>query len=520
MSGDSLYRPAVMQTPGGSYRYSGRWLGARWRYRLLEIIPGLLVWMTIVLMFVLPFIDPIWMIAFVVVFDLFWLMRILYILVYYVLAFQRYRQAQRTHWLAKVQTIDGWRRIYHVVFIPMATEGYDVIASTFRSLAAVDYPHDRLLVVLATEGRFADQSRAVAERIRQQYGQAFWHLVVTEHPGHIEGEIAGKGANLTWSARAAQRLIDEQRIPYDDIVVTAFDADSAPDKQYFSALSHAFLTAAKPLRTSYQPIPLFHNNVWEALPPMRVVANSTTFWLLGDTMRPDRLLTFSSHSMSFTALADVGFWQTDVVSDDSRIFIQCLLRYDGDYRTMPIYVAVSMDTVEGRTWLGSFVNQYKQIRRWAYGAENLPFMVWNFFQAPRIPLRTKMKYVWNQIEGVYSWATAPLVVLILGWLPFHVPISSLQHSVLAQNAPAVIQALMAASLVGLAITALLSTWLLPKPQTGIRSYHWIVMILQWMLLPVTMIVYGSIPAIDAQTRLMLGRYLGFWVTDKKRHHAE
>jgi hypothetical protein len=60
-----------------------------------------------------------------------------------------------------------------------------------------------------------------------------------------------------------------------------------------------------------------------------------------------------------------------IVTEDSRIFLQCLVRYDGDYETVPMYIPVYMDTVDIGDFRRSLVNQYKQMRRWAWE--------WNIF---------------------------------------------------------------------------------------------------------------------------------------------
>jgi hypothetical protein len=57
--------------------------------------------------------------------------------------------------------------------------------------------------------------------------------------------------------------------------------------------------------------------------------------------------------------------------------------------------------------------------------------------------------------------------------------------------------------------------MLPPRPKRYRKIKWITMILQWVLMPVTAIVYSSFCAYTAQIRLLTGRYLDkFDVSEK------
>jgi len=218
-------------------------------------------------------------------------------------------------------------------------------------------------------------------------------------------------------------------------------------------------------------------------------------------------------------LADVGFHDKTIVTEDSRICLQGLVQYDGKYEVVPMFVTLSMDTVYiGKLWQ-SFKNQYKQMRRWAWGVEHFPWMWSNFFGANRnrqISLKKRIQYLWNQSEGMYSWAVAPLLILIVGRLPLWLASNEDKATAFFQNAPQMLENLMVIGMVGLIANSIMYTLMLPQKPRAYSWINYIVMIVQWVVFPITMIIFGSIPAIDAQTRLMLGKYLGFFITEKKK----
>ncbi len=486
-------------------------------YRWIEVIPGLLIWATFILAIVCSFVAPVIAIIFIIVFDLYWLFRVAYFIVYMFIAWRRYKRESNRNWWQRVKPIPGRDRIYHFVFLPFVKEGVEIVRETVKAIDRAEYPNDKIVIVLGGEERMHDHASAVINQIRQEFGQTFYKILSAEHPADLPDEIPGKGSNMNWMGREVKKVIDnELKIPYEDIVVTAFDVDTIMHPQYLSYLTYLYLTTPHPLRTSYQPVTLLTNNIWEAAAPVRISAFGTTFWLLTELARPNRLWTFSSHSMPWQMLVDVGFWQRNIVSEDSRIFLQALITYHGDYRVEPMYIPVSMDTVTGKSYYDKMAALYKQQRRWAWGVEHLPIMVKAFMRDRLIPTRVKFKYIFNQLEGMYTWATAPMLLFLMGWLPLWVISESNSTSALVQNAPFTLEWIMRLAMIGIFFSAILSLGFLPRRPTKIKKHTWAVMLLQWLLLPITFTIFGALPAIDAQTRLMIGKYLGFNVTKKER----
>lgn len=487
------------------------------KYRYFEVLPGLILWATFSLAVVLSFFAPLWAIIFIIIFDLYWVFRVSYFIFYLTLSWQKYRVYSSKDWFLEVESIKDWQKLYHFVFLPTYQESVSIISDTLEAIKKSSYPNSKIVIVLGGEEADKEQFRINAKEIYERYQDTFHRLIITEHPKGLAGEIPGKGSNMNWMGYQVKKVIDQDlKIPYENIVVSALDVDTNVHPQYFACLAYHYLTHPKPTRSSYQPLTLYSNNIWYAPAPVRVAAFGNSFWLLTEMARPDRLWTFSSHSMPWQMLVDVGFWQKDIVSEDSRIFLQGLLRYNGDYEVTPMYIPVSLDAVTGKNYLDSMVALYKQQRRWAWGVEHTPFMLVEFIRNKAMPFRVKAKYVFNQFEGMYTWATAPMLIFILGWLPLWVIKDTEATSALVQNAPFTLEWLMRLATLGVFVSGFLSMTFLPRRPEKIKPHMWAVMILQWALLPVTFVLFGALPAIDAQTRLMLGKYLGFNVTKKQR----
>ncbi len=487
------------------------------RYRLYEMLPGILIWGTFIVSIVLSIVEPLSMIYLILVFDLYWVLRVIYFSFYLILSWRRYRHAIRIAWFQRlIARFSDWQRTINVVFLPVYNEGWEVVDATLQALAKSTYPADKLYVVISGEARQMAHWQSLQEKIAIQYKEVFADILLYTHPKDLPDEIPGKGSNIHY---AEGRFIEYSRQhgwKDEDVIVSVFDIDTIVHPEYIAHLTFLYRLHPSPTRSSFQPVTLYNNNLWESPAILRIMAMGTSFWMLFSLARLDNLVTFSSHSMSLKAIVDSGGHAKHIVSEDSRIFFDCWLHYNGDYEVTPLYIPVSMDTVRDDSMGKSLKNLYLQQRRWAWGTEHVPYLLKEFPKHPEISWWKKVVILFHELEGKWSWAVVAPFITLMGTLPLWFAGKDLRQSALFFNTPQILKVLMTLAMIGLLVSAVMSMLMLPPPPAGHRSHRTLLMLLQWALLPVSLIVFSSLPCLDAVTRLMRGQYLGFNVSTKKR----
>ncbi len=493
--------------------------------RSFEILPAFLTWFILVSLFIFSFFLPVWVAIFIIIFDLYWLIKAIIFSFYTIVAYRKTREWQKIDWLykiknqkSKIKNFKNWQGLYHLIIIPTYNEGLEILRPSFQSLVDSNYPKDKMIVVLAIEERVGQDALKRAKILENEFSDKFFIYITTVHPSNIRGEAKCKGANITWAAREAKIVLDKKKINYEDVIVSAFDCDTRVHPEYFACVSYQWMVNPDRMRLSFQPLPMYHNNIWDVPSFARFVAFSSTFWQMIQSISLDRIVTFSSHSMNFKTLVEVDYWPVNTISDDSIIFFKCFSHYNGNYRVQPIYLPVFMDAVIADTWFKTFFNQYKQLRRWAYGVENVPLILRSFLANKEIPLSKKIAHIHKEIGGRLMWATAPIIIAGLGWLPLILGSEEFRRTVIAFNLPRMVGTLMTIAMLGLIVSMFLSFFLLPPVPKRYkhRKLKRFFVVISSLLAPIIAIPLGALPMIDAQMRLALGKYMEFWVTEKTR----
>ena len=408
-------------------------------------------------------------------------------------------------------------KVKNAVIIAAYNESYEVIQPTIQSVLSSNYDTKNLLIFLAYEERGGKEIEKTAIRLKKEFSESFGAFEIVRHPKNLPNEVVGKGGNITFAGRALQKYCEDNKIPFENVLVTTLDSDNKPHREYFACATYSFIVHEDRKKLSYQPVSLFLNNIWDVPAPMRVVATGNSFWNIVSTMRPHLLRNFASHSQPLDALVEMDFWSTRTIVEDGHQFWRSYFHFGGDYYVVPIRVPIYQDAVLSETLPKTLKAQFIQLRRWMYGASDIPYVANLYFSKKRnVPLIDGLMKLIRLIDGHVTAVFQSPMAAFGGWVPLIVYTAS-SRSVIVHQLPNVISTLQQIATIGIFITILISLKMLPPRPERYKKRRSFWMVAQWVYMPVTSICYNAAAAAYSQTRLALGKYLDkFDVTEKGR----
>src|SRR3989344_8086463 len=148
-------------------------------YRVFEILPGSLAWVTLVLVVVLSAAAPVFTSIFIIAFDVYWLTKTIYLSLHLRVSYNKLKKNLKINWLDKLNNLPvsnyklhglkSWQDIYHFIFIPIAKEDYSIISSNLEGLLKTNYPKSKMVVVICWEERGGKEIAGVAREVEKNY---------------------------------------------------------------------------------------------------------------------------------------------------------------------------------------------------------------------------------------------------------------------------------------------------------------------------------------------------------------
>ena len=483
--------------------------------RFFEIVPAFLTWAILLAPFLLSFYLPRGVAIFVILFDIYWLLRSIRLNIDLLQSYRHLRSSLHIQWHEKLRTDYSDKKLpWHVFLFPYYNEDIDILRASIESLLYQKYPLEKVLVVLAVEERGGDQIRKNAEILCQEFKEKLGGMFMYIHPGNISGEVKGKGPNITFAVQSFEKELPRLAIDLNDVLISSIDTDAKLHPEHCASFTYAYFKNDKNPNTIYQFIPMYHNNIWDTHALMRVVATSSSFWLMMEANNPEKLKTFACYGMCLSTLKKADYWDKTSIIEDGVQYWRNLVAFDGDHKVVPIFIPVYQDAVLNEGYFRTYVGQYVQLRRWAWGASDFALIMPEFLRNKRIPVSIKISETARLLGSHIPRATAPLLLFVSGWFPLLNV--EFRDTVLAFNLPIITSNLLTLSMLGISTALVLSIMLLPSPRKPYPFWKRSMHAIQWVFAPFVTIIFGAIPAIDAQTRLAFGKRLEFVVTEKKR----
>lgn len=483
--------------------------------RLLEMLPGVFSWSLILFPIWGSFFFPTFVAYYVIAFAVYWVVRSFTMAGLAISAHFTIRASRKFDWIAELNRVfpKRWQHFQHIVVIPTYKEPLATLEKTLASLAKQTIPLKNLHIMLSFEEREGKDAAQKARQLTKQFGTQFGHLWHTFHPD-IAGEVKGKSSNTNWGAQQAKKLlVDNQLYPIDSITITSEDADARFHKSYFANVTFDLISSPMPYHLIWQGAIVFYNNIWRVPAPVRVLASIFSVTQMYILKRSDRLINFSTYTTTLKHVDDIGYWDTDVIPEDYRLFFKSYFAKQGQFWAKPIFLPIYADAAESTGWWSTMVNQYEQLKRWAWGVSDDAYIIRQYVLAENIPFWDKTVRVLKTVEDHFLWPVNWFAITIAAFFP---PLLNpdFSRTILGKTLPQVSSTLLTLALLSMVVIFTIDALNRPPKPGGRSIFSYVLQPLEFLLLPIIGFFFSALPGLDAHTRLLFGKYIEYRVTEK------
>jgi cellulose synthase/poly-beta-1,6-N-acetylglucosamine synthase-like glycosyltransferase len=478
---------------------------------MLEImVPGA-SWLLITMPVWLSFWHPALVAYIIITFDVYWFYKSFSLAYFAIRSFLLMTAHTKVDWKTKAAGLTGFDKLHHIVIIPEYKEPVHILRRTITNLAKQEYPMDKLIVVLATEAK-DPQADEIAKELMGEFKETFGKFLITKHPLR-EGEIAGKSSNMAWAGRRVAARLPSWGIRPEDATVTSCDADALMHPKYLACLAYHFLSDDGRAYHFYQGAILFYANIWRIPVPNRFLNTLGSIWNLASLSQGRRLINFSTYSLAFRTVINVGYWADDVIPEDYHLFFKTYFALGEKVSVVPIFLPVLMDAAESRGFFPTMINQYEQSKRWAWGVSDIPFVIRGIILGNTIPISDRVVRLVLLLEHHILWPANWFLLTVGSSIP---PLINplFGRTVLGHNLSQISSGILTLSTVVLIVVFIIDLRIKPPKPKEFATWRLPFLYLQWFTLPIIAFFLSALPGLDAHTRLMLGKRLEYRVTEK------
>lgn len=421
------------------------------------------------------------------------------------------KRATDTDWVSQLQDLGGDNNIHHYIMIVTASASEVKLQTTLDYISAQNYDLSKIHIVLAMEERAAgsqERGEALVKKNAGVFGSihAFYHVLT-------EGEVIGKASNATYSGRRISELVQQSQLDPKNVVVTVCDEDSLLPKQYVAYLTYKFLADEDRIYRFFAAPVLLYNNFWQLPMPVRMQMMLGSVARVGFLAQKDDFIQISTYSTSLWLLEQIDYWDVDIIPEDWHIWQQAFYTLGEKVKTIPLFMLIVRDGVLGPSLWKTLKTRYEQEKRWAWGATDVPYAITRFFYSPHINFWIKLRRVLFIAENHFMWPTAFFVLTISASIPSLVnPVFG--RTVLGFLLPKLASFILTSSSC-LLILGVYFDYTLRKRvniETGWKNLP--LLFIQWYFLPLVSFVFSALPALEAHTRMLLGKKLEYKITNK------